>query len=148
MSQPQAIVVRSGEGRTYRQGPSLFKAAGGDRRPVRLLRDDDRVPHRSRPALPLRSDDTFYVLEGVLAVQFGDEVVELSPGDFCTVPPGVPHTFDNIRKDQPPVKVINLMTPQDTKEFSRRTKRLTRMRIRLCATKSTLTTRLPTSGRR
>ena len=56
-------------------------------------------------------DDTFYVLEGVLAVQFGDEVVELSPGDFCTVPPGVPHTFDNIRKDQPPVKVINLMTP-------------------------------------
>jgi hypothetical protein len=26
------------------------------------------------------------VLDGILAVQFGDEVVELGPGDFCTVP--------------------------------------------------------------
>jgi quercetin dioxygenase-like cupin family protein len=56
-------------------------------------------------------DDTFFVLEGVLAVQVGDEVIDLGPGDFASVPPGVPHTFDNIRKDQPPVKVCNLMTP-------------------------------------
>lgn len=149
MSQPQAIVVRSGEGRTYRQGPSLFKAAGGETG-GRFDFFEMTIEYLTGPGLHYHfvQDDTFYVLEGVLAVQFGDEVVELSPGDFCTVPPGVPHTFDNIRKDQPPVKVINLMTPQDTKEFSRRTKRLTRMRIRLCATKSTLTTRLPTSGRR
>lgn len=56
-------------------------------------------------------DDTFFVLEGVLAVQVGDDVFDLEPGDFATVPPGVPHTFANIREHQPPVKAINLMTP-------------------------------------
>jgi quercetin dioxygenase-like cupin family protein len=55
--------------------------------------------------------DTFYLLEGVLRVQVGDEMIELMPGDFASVPPGIAHTFDNIRKDQPPVKVCNLMTP-------------------------------------
>lgn len=56
-------------------------------------------------------DDTFFVLEGVLTVQAGEELIDLGPGDFATVPPGIAHTFDNVRKDQPPVKVINLMTP-------------------------------------
>lgn len=28
-----------------------------------------------------------------------------------TFPPGVAHTFDNTKKDQPRVKVINIMTP-------------------------------------
>ncbi len=56
-------------------------------------------------------DDTFFVLEGVLTVQVDDELFEIGPGDFATVPPGVPHTFDNVDKDQPPVKAVNLMTP-------------------------------------
>ena len=44
-------------------------------------------------------------------MQIGDEIVELKSGDFATIPPGVQHTFDNIRKDQPPVKLLNVMTP-------------------------------------
>ncbi len=64
-------------------------------------------------------DDTFFVLEGVLTVQVGDEVFDLGPGDFATVPPGVPHTFDNTQKDQPPVKVCNLMTPGGLDELFR-----------------------------
>ena len=56
-------------------------------------------------------DDTFFVLDGVLTVQVGDKLYELGPGDFASVPPGIPHTFDNTKKDQPPVKVCNLMTP-------------------------------------
>jgi mannose-6-phosphate isomerase-like protein (cupin superfamily) len=112
MSQRQPIVVRSGEGRSYRQGPALFKAAG-DETGGRFDFFEMSIEYLTGPGLHCHSvqDDTFYILEGVLAVQFGDEVVELGPGDFCTVPPGMPHTFDNIRKDQPPVKVINLMTP-------------------------------------
>lgn len=71
------------------------------------------VKYLSGPPLHVHreQDDTFFVLEGVLTVQAGDELIDLEPGDFATVPPGIPHTFDNIRKDQPPVKVINLMTP-------------------------------------
>ena len=44
-------------------------------------------------------------------MQIGDDIVELGPGDFATAPPGVPHTFSNTHKDQPPVKLVNLMTP-------------------------------------
>jgi quercetin dioxygenase-like cupin family protein len=55
--------------------------------------------------------DTFYVLDGTLAIQVGDDVFDLGPGDFASVPPGVAHTFDNVRADQAPVKVCNLMTP-------------------------------------
>jgi mannose-6-phosphate isomerase-like protein (cupin superfamily) len=112
MSQQRAIVVRSDEGRSYKQGPSLFKAAG-DETGGRFDFFEMEIEYLTGPPLHYHfvQDDTFYVLDGVLAVQFDDEVVELGPGDFCSIPPGVPHTFDNIRKDQPPVKVINLMTP-------------------------------------
>lgn len=112
MSTPQPIVVRSNEGRPYKQGPALFKAAG-DETGGRFDFFEMEIEYLTGPGLHYHfiQDDTFYILEGILAVQFGEEVVELGPGDFCTIPPGVPHTFDNIRKDQPPVKVINVMTP-------------------------------------
>src|ERR1700728_5453630 len=41
-------------------------------------------------------DDTFYILEGLLTVQAGEEVLDLGPGDFLSIPPGVAHTFDNL----------------------------------------------------
>jgi len=71
------------------------------------------VEHHSGPPLHVHREqhDTFYVLAGVLAVQVGDEVFDLEPGDFASVPPGIPHTFDNIRRDQPAVQAVNLMTP-------------------------------------
>jgi mannose-6-phosphate isomerase-like protein (cupin superfamily) len=112
MSPQQTIIVRNGEGRRYRQGPALFKAAG-DETGGRFDFFEMNVEYLTGPGLHYHhvQNDAFYVLEGVLTVQFGDEVVDLGPGDFCTVPPGVPHTFDNVREDQPAVKVINVMTP-------------------------------------
>jgi mannose-6-phosphate isomerase-like protein (cupin superfamily) len=32
-------------------------------------------------------EDSFFVVEGILTVQLGDEVVELGPGDFATARP-------------------------------------------------------------
>ena len=55
-------------------------------------------------------EDSFYVTEGVLTLQLGDDVVELGPGDFGTAPPGVPHSFTNTRPDRA-CRAINLMTP-------------------------------------
>ncbi len=55
-------------------------------------------------------EDTFYVLDGVLSVQLGNDVAELGPGDFGTAPPGVPHSFTNAQADQA-CRAINLMTP-------------------------------------
>jgi mannose-6-phosphate isomerase-like protein (cupin superfamily) len=62
-------------------------------------------------------DDTFYVLDGVLSVQIGDDVYELEAGDFATAPPGVPHTFGNMHKDQELVRAVNVMTPGGFAEF-------------------------------
>lgn len=58
--------------------------------------------------------DNFFVLEGVLTLQVGNEVYYLQPGEFASVPPGVAHTFDNTDKDQGPIKVINLVAPGGT----------------------------------
>ena len=56
-------------------------------------------------------EDSFYVMDGVLTLQLDDDVIELVPGDFATAAPGVAHSFTNARPDQPPVRLVNLMTP-------------------------------------
>lgn len=56
-------------------------------------------------------DDTLYILEGALTVQVGGETFDIGPGDFLTIPPGVPHTFENLQSDGRLVRAINLMTP-------------------------------------
>jgi quercetin dioxygenase-like cupin family protein len=106
------IVVRSREGRAYRLGNALFKVGGsqtGGRFDFMVM----DVEHRSGPPLHVHEtqDDTFFVLAGVLTMQAGDEVLELGPGDFATVPPGIAHTFDNLDATQGPVRVVNIMTP-------------------------------------
>ncbi len=106
----QARIVRNSEGDVYERH-WLFKHGSltGGRFDFMV----GNIEYLTGPPLHVHDeqDDTFFVLEGVLAVQVGDEVFDLGPGDFATVPPGVPHTFDNIRNDQPPVKACNLMTP-------------------------------------
>ncbi len=106
----EARIVRDGEG-DVNDSPWLFKHGSlmGGRFDFLV----GSIEYLSGPPLHVHceQDDTFFVLEGVLAVQAGDELFDLGPGDFATVPPGVPHTFDNVRKDQAPVKAVNLMTP-------------------------------------
>jgi len=108
---PQARIVRRGEGETYLGDALRFKhgsLTGG-----RFDFIIGEIGYLVGPPLHVHrdQDDTFFVIDGVLTVQAGDDVFELMPGDFASIPPGVAHTFDNTRKDQPPVKVINLMTP-------------------------------------
>ena len=106
----QARIVRKGEGEVYER---LWKFKEGSLTGGRYDFMVGDIPYLSGPPLHVHheQDDTFFVLDGVLTVQAGDELFELGPGDFVTVPPGIPHTFDNVKKDQPPVKVCNLMTP-------------------------------------
>ena len=106
----EARIVRSTEGDVYERH-WLFKHGSltGGRFDFMV----GNVEYLSGPPLHVHreQDDTFFVMEGTIAVQVEDEIHHLGPGDFATVPPGVPHTFDNIDKTQPPPKVCNLMTP-------------------------------------
>jgi mannose-6-phosphate isomerase-like protein (cupin superfamily) len=56
-------------------------------------------------------EDSFFVLDGVLTAQLGDDVVELGPGGFATAPPGVPHSLTNAHADQRACRAVNLLTP-------------------------------------
>ena len=73
----------------------------------------DHVAYRAGPPLHAHAaqQDSFYVVEGVLTLQLGDDVVELEPGDFATAPPGVPHSFTNGRPDQTACRMVNLLAP-------------------------------------
>jgi quercetin dioxygenase-like cupin family protein len=112
----QAVVVRASEGERY--GPSpLFKHGSISGAPFDFLIVD--LAYGEGPPLHVHAaqHDTFYVLDGVLTVQIGDERIEMTTGDYASVPPGVPHAFDNTRKDQPVVKVLNIMTPGGLDQF-------------------------------
>ena len=55
-------------------------------------------------------EDSFYVLDGVLTVQIGDDVIELSAGDFAAVPAGVAHSFTNTDPNRI-ARMLNIMSP-------------------------------------
>lgn len=113
----EARIVRAAEGETVEGAPWLFKATGASTGGHFDFMVGE-VAYCSGPPLHVHEtqDDSFFVLEGRLTVQAGDEVVELGPGDFVSVPPGVPHTFDNLDPDQV-VRTINLMTPGVLHDF-------------------------------
>lgn len=105
-------VVRAGEGVAAPGAPWLFKASARDTA-GRFDFMVGTVEYCTGPSLHVHDEqyDAFFVLSGVLTVQAGDDIVELGPGDFISVPPKVPHTFDNVHRGEPPARVVNLMVP-------------------------------------
>jgi quercetin dioxygenase-like cupin family protein len=53
--------------------------------------------------------EAFFVLDGMLQVLIGTEIVELLPGDFAAVPPEVVHAFGS--GANAPADVLILVTP-------------------------------------
>jgi quercetin dioxygenase-like cupin family protein len=106
------ILVTADQGQLAFGSPHLFKAAAHDTAGRFDFLTMAMAP-RTGPPLHYHEeqDDTFYVLEGLLTVQAGDEILDLGPGDFLSIPPGVAHTFDNVRNGDELVRTINLMTP-------------------------------------
>jgi mannose-6-phosphate isomerase-like protein (cupin superfamily) len=89
-----AAVETSGE--TVRSDPRRFAEIKVDRAELVLVEfryaagESGPEPHVHR-----RHSDSFYVLEGELVFEVGDERVVLGAGGFALVPPGVVHTFRN-----------------------------------------------------
>lgn len=100
------------EGRVVRaEAADIFKASGSntDGRFELMVMD---VGYLFGPPLHIHEvqEDSFYVLDGVLTVQIGDDIIELKPGDFATAPPGVAHTFTNTEAEGT-ARMVNIMTP-------------------------------------
>jgi mannose-6-phosphate isomerase-like protein (cupin superfamily) len=76
-----------------------WRDAGGPAGPPRLI-----APLH----LHHRDDEAWYVLEGTLRVQMGDEVVEAAAGSSVFVPRGTPHTYWNAGSG--PLRYLLVMT--------------------------------------
>lgn len=67
-----------------------------------------------RPISPLHlhrnDDEAWYVLQGVLQVQVGDDIVEARAGSAVLVPRGTPHTYWNPTQEL--VRYLLVMTPR------------------------------------
>src|SRR5919202_1013033 len=110
-----------GEGERHAAGPAeiVVKATGEDTGGAFFLSESTRPPgfagpppHRHR-----RLHDMFYVLDGTLTMRVADETLELEPGSFVCVPPGVVHTFSN--PSNAPVRFLNFNTPAGWENYMR-----------------------------
>ncbi len=62
-----------------------------------------------------RMTEAFYILEGTLTVQLGNERVQAKPGALIVVPPGVWHTYSN--PAAAPAKYLLFMSPGGFEKF-------------------------------
>ncbi len=116
----QATVHRPGEGEKI-GGPTTvtIKATGEETENSFYLGEGviepgfaGPPPHRHQ-----RVHDMFYVLDGTLTMRLDDEALELEPGSFVCVPPGVVHTFSN--PSDAPVRFLNFNTPAGWENYMR-----------------------------
>src|SRR5215475_5077610 len=78
----------------WKSGRITVKTAGAETaNAFSQIETDD--PRGSGPPLHLHhnEDETFYVLEGEVTIQVGDERVDLAAGDFLFAPREVPHAY-------------------------------------------------------
>src|SRR6266487_2466187 len=111
MAEP--IVVPPGEGSSI-QGPAggllTFKAraaqTGG-----RLTAIENVIAPLDGPPLHSHADEdeSWYIVEGRLRFQLGNELHEAPAGAFVFVPRGTPHCFQNIGDE--PARILVLFTP-------------------------------------
>jgi quercetin dioxygenase-like cupin family protein len=63
-----------------------------------------------------REEESFYVIEGEMRFQVGDDVIEAPAGSFVTLPRAVPHRFEIVSEQ---VRMLNLCTPAGFEGFFR-----------------------------
>jgi quercetin dioxygenase-like cupin family protein len=116
-----SVVLNAGEGEAHAAGSALItiKATGAETGGTLFLSETEIEPGFPGPPLHFheRLHDMFYVLEGTLSVQLGDELHAARPHTFVCVPPGVRHTFSN-RSDRP-VRFLNFNTPSGWEGYMR-----------------------------
>jgi mannose-6-phosphate isomerase-like protein (cupin superfamily) len=114
-----AVVRGPGEGDAIALGGSkaLFKAEGSDGDGTFSLSETTLAPGFPGPVAHVHETlvDSFYVLEGTLAVRLGAETVEAVAGSFVFVPPGNVHTFSN--PGETTVRMLNLMAPGGFEQY-------------------------------
>ena len=103
-----------GEARWWMGGLATIKATGketdGSYTLVEVLEPEGEQPFHVHH----REDEGFWVLEGELTFEVGEETIKASPGSFLFGPRDVPHRYT---VDSGPAKLLFLLSPAGFEEF-------------------------------
>lgn len=112
------IILAPGEGEHLITGNSeiTFKAVGADTHGHLGLFENVIQPGGTAPILHLhrQMEEMFYVLEGEVEIQVGNQIVQGQPGAFVLVPRNTPHTFAN--RGTQPAKLLIMFCPGGERE--------------------------------
>jgi quercetin dioxygenase-like cupin family protein len=109
----EAVVRQPGEGEQLGLGPSQSSIKSGVQDGMGSLAVLESKIGSNFPGPVLheheRMIDSFYILDGTLTLQLGDETVQATAGSYALVPPGNAHTFSTPAEH--PVTLLNIFAP-------------------------------------
>jgi quercetin dioxygenase-like cupin family protein len=111
-NKPKIVALQSGEPDelTYDAGTARILASSEDTNGAwSLVQLTENPGYKTRLHRHNYTDETYYVLEGVLTAKIADKTYELPAGSYIVIPRGTPHAQGNLGKV--PVKVLLTLTP-------------------------------------
>ena len=119
MNDVRPMVVRPGEGQKIQGpagGPLEFKVRG-ESTAGRMTALENEIAPGDGPPLHTHEheDESWYVIDGELEFQLGDDIALAPTGTFVFVPRGVAHCFRNTGAT--PARILVLFTPSGMERF-------------------------------
>ncbi len=111
-NKPKIVALKPGEPDelAYDAGTVRFLASSEDAGGTWSVVELKELPgYKTRFHKHNYTDETYYVLEGVLTAKIADKIYELPAGSYIVIPRGTPHGQGNFGKV--PVRVLLTMTP-------------------------------------
>jgi quercetin dioxygenase-like cupin family protein len=108
----QAVIRNPGEGRTIGVVGDVYRfLAVGDETNGKYALWEALVPPGGGPPphVHSREEEGFYVLEGEITFQVGDQCLVAAAGVFANMPVGTPHSFKN--ESSKPAKMLSSFAP-------------------------------------
>ena len=117
-SQNQVKYVPSGTGPAY-VGPGdrmTYVITGAETGGAFFMAEVSVVPGGGPPPhIHSREDEAFYVQQGTLVAQVGEQTLNLSAGDFVFLPRGVAHSFKNVGEET--ARLLTIITPAGLENY-------------------------------
>ena len=92
--EPVAVRSDEGEARWWFGALAVIRATGADTGGQFTIVEMTEPPGTEAPLhVHHREDEAFWILEGSLTLQVGDQTIEVSAGDYAFGPRGIPHRY-------------------------------------------------------
>jgi quercetin dioxygenase-like cupin family protein len=114
----QVIHLGPSEGDAFSAVGDVYRvlASGWQTRGVYALSEIRVSPNNGPPPhIHSREDESFFVLEGEVEFQVGDEKITARPGTFIQGPRGIAHSFKN--NTQRPARMLGFVAPAGFENF-------------------------------